>query len=73
MKARIGTLTFVLGGVSPAFASVGEAEGFQGVFTTVFICYCAIVVVAQTIAAIRSLIGSGSTRGAVPPAESQKT
>jgi hypothetical protein len=72
MKAHIGTLAIVLGGASPALAALEEAEGFQGVFTTVFLCYCALVIVTQAIAGIRSLIGSGSAKGAAPPAESRK-
>lgn len=73
MKAHIGTLAIVLGGATPALASLGETEGFQGVFMTAFLCYCAIVIVTQAIAGIRSLIGSGSAKGATPPAESRKT
>lgn len=66
MKTHAVTASaLVLATATPALASSGSKEGFSGVFIWVFLGYCAIIVVAQTAAAIRSLIGmaKGTARG----------
>ena len=63
MNASVATLLVtVLAAATPALASSGITEGFTGVFTWVFLGYCAIIVVAQTIAAFRALIGWAARR-----------
>ncbi len=69
MNASVATLLVTaLATATPALASSGIAEGFTegftGVFTWVFLGYCAIIVVAQTIAAFRALIGWATGRAA---------
>jgi len=46
---------FLIGGATPALAATEMAEGFSGVFLWVFIGYCSIIVVAQSIVGIRAL------------------
>lgn len=55
-KAIIRVSSVTLLGASPALASTGITEGFDGVFLWVFCGYCALIVVVQTFAAIGSLI-----------------
>lgn len=72
MNNRIVTaLALVLGVSSPAFASSGITEGFDGVFLWVFCGYCAIIIVAQLGAAIGSL-ASGRRGKSRKIANSQK-
>lgn len=53
----VAILTLIPATATPALASTGFNEGFSGVFIWVFLGYCAIIVLAQTVAAIRALLG----------------
>lgn len=62
----IKTIALVLASATPAGAADGIAGGFTGIFLWVFFGYCAIIIVAQTIAALRSLAESGRRQPATP-------
>lgn len=49
-------LVTVLATATPALASSDGTGGFTGVFMVVFLGYCAIIVVAQLLAALRALM-----------------
>ena len=63
----------VLATATPVLASSGLTEGFSGVFLWVFFGYCAIIAVAQTAAAIRSLMGMAKGSNRDSGAETQES
>jgi len=60
MRARTaaGTLALVLGSVTSALAASGAREDNSGVFVWIFLGFCALIIVAQLIPAILTMIGA---------------
>ena len=52
---RLTAAVVLLGAASPAWALSGAMDGFGGVVVWIFCGYCAIIVLAQAYAALRSL------------------
>jgi len=60
MRARTaaGTLALVLGSVTSALAASGAREDNSGVFVWIFLGFCALIIVAQLVPAILTMIGA---------------
>ena len=60
MRARTAasTLALVMGSVTSALAASGAREDNSGVFVWIFLGFCALIVVAQMVPAILTMIGA---------------
>lgn len=60
MRARTAasTLALVLGSVTSALAASGAREDNSGVFVWIFLGFCALIIVAQMVPAILTMIGA---------------
>ena len=60
MRARTaaGTLALVMGSVTSALAASGAREDNSGVFTWIFLGFCALIIVAQMVPAVLTMIGA---------------
>ena len=59
MRARTAasTLALVLGSVTSALAASGAREDNSGVFVWIFLGFCALIVVAQMVPAVLTMLG----------------
>ena len=59
MKARTAasTLALVMGSVTSALAASGAREDNSGVFVWIFLGFCALIVVAQMVPAVLTMLG----------------
>ena len=59
MRARTAasTLAMVLGSVTSALAASGAREDNSGVFVWIFLGFCALIVVAQMVPAVLTMLG----------------
>lgn len=60
MRARTAasTVALVLGSVTSALAASGAREDNSGVFVWIFLGFCALIIVAQMVPAILTMIGA---------------
>lgn len=56
-RATISAVAAVLGSVSSAFAASGAREDNSGVLSWIFLGFCALIVVAQMVPAVLTMIG----------------
>ncbi len=59
MRARTAasTLALVMGSVTSALAASGAREDNSGVFVWIFLGFCALIVVAQLVPAVLTMLG----------------
>lgn len=59
MRARTAasTLALVMGSVTSALAASGAREDNSGVFVWIFLGFCALIIVAQLIPAVLTMLG----------------
>ncbi|ABB32686.1 hypothetical protein GeomeDRAFT_1059 [Geobacter metallireducens RCH3] len=59
MRARTaaGTLALVMGSVTSALAASGAREDNSGVFVWIFLGFCALIIVAQLVPAVLTMLG----------------
>jgi len=59
MRARTAasTLAMVLGSVTSALAASGAREDNSGVFVWIFLGFCALIIVAQMVPAVLTMLG----------------
>ncbi|MRR36458.1 hypothetical protein EG829_17665 [bacterium] len=59
MRARTaaGTLALVMGSVTSALAASGAREDNSGVFVWIFLGFCALIIVAQMVPAVLTMLG----------------
>ena len=59
MRARTAasTLALVMGSVTSALAASGAREDNSGVFVWIFLGFCALIVVAQMVPAVLTMLG----------------
>ncbi len=59
MRARTAasTLALVLGSVTSALAASGAREDNSGVFVWIFLGFCALIIVAQMVPAVLTMLG----------------
>ncbi|GLI37959.1 hypothetical protein KI811_09760 [Geobacter hydrogenophilus] len=59
MRARTAasTLALVMGSVTSALAASGAREDNSGVFVWIFIGFCALIIVAQMVPAVLTMLG----------------
>ncbi len=60
MRARtlVNTLAMVMGSVTSALAASGAREDNSGVFVWIFLGFCALIIVAQMVPAILTMVGA---------------
>ncbi|QSV45978.1 hypothetical protein [Geobacter benzoatilyticus] len=60
MRARtlLNTLAMVMGSVTSALAASGAREDNSGVFVWIFLGFCALIIVAQMVPAILTMVGA---------------
>ncbi|RNC68052.1 MAG: hypothetical protein ED859_11515 [Desulfuromonadales bacterium] len=60
MRARTAasTLAMVLGSVTTALAASGAREDNSGIFAWIFLGFCALIIVAQMVPAVLTMIGA---------------
>lgn len=56
-RAAISAMAAVLGSVSSAFAASGAREDNSGVLSWIFVGFCALIIVAQMVPALLTMIG----------------
>ena len=57
MRRLACTLAMVLGSVAPALAASGAREDNSGIFVWLFLGFCALIIVAQLVPAVLTMIG----------------